>query len=394
VTSRIDWVRGNCRLLAGISAEFARTRPFEGMTIGTGIHLEPKTVALLLALAQGGARVIATGNLSSTQADTVAYLRDHGVEVVGGATTDQAEHDLHLKQVLSARPDMLLDNGGDLFVCYLADPYSGLRGGTEETTSGRMRLQPLAGQLNVPVLVINDSPIKQFAENRHAVGQSVLESFLRITNLMTNGRQVTVFGYGACGKGIAANFRNAYAAVSVVEVNPVARLEARLDGFAVPARADALSGADIVITATGAEAVLTEADLPLFKDGAVLCNAGHFPTEIAVPRILAAPAVASHHASAEGITTLRLGDGREIHLLTGGHMVNLAGPRPLGNSIQSMDLGFALQARCLEAVANGMPGGGPLVAPVPREINEAVANAFLDAYGPAGTAQPRDTADL
>ena len=382
MTSRIDWVRGNCRLLAGISAEFARTRPLQGITIGTGIHLEPKTVALLLTLADGGARVVSTGNLSSTQPDVVAYLRGAGIDVAGRTTTDQAEHDLHLKQVLSARPDLLLDNGGDLFVRYLADPYPGLRGGTEETTSGRMRLQPLAGELNLPVLVINDSPIKQFAENRHAVGQSVLESFLRITNQMTNGRQVTVFGYGACGKGIAASFRNAYASVSVVEVNPVSRLEARLDGFAVPARQDALAGADLVITATGAESVVTGADLDLLGDGVVLCNAGHFPAEIAVQQLLESPSVASVVEAAEGITTLCLHDGRRVHLLTRGHMVNLAGPRPLGNSIESMDLGFALQARCLEAVAAGTVDAA--VAPVPRAIDAAVANAFLEVYGSAG----------
>jgi adenosylhomocysteinase len=353
-----------------------------------GLASSVQCVALLLTLADGGARVISTGNLSSTQADVVAYLREHGIDVAGGTTTDEAEHDLHLKQVLSARPDLLLDNGGDLFVRYLADPYPGLRGGTEETTSGRMRLQPLASQLNLPVLVINDSPIKQFAENRHAVGQSVLESYLRITNQMTNGRRVTVFGYGACGKGIAASFRNAYADVCVVEVDPVSRLEARLDGFAVPDRAEALRGANVVITATGAESVITGADLDLLGDGVVLCNAGHFPTEIAVQQLLDSPMVTSHHEAAEGITTLRLDDGRRVRLLTRGHMVNLAGPRPLGNSIESMDLGFALQARCLEAVANGALDIGPLVAPVPRVIDAAVANAFLDAYGSPDARHP------
>src|SRR5580658_4822654 len=128
VTSRIEWVRGNCRLLSAIAAEFARTRPFAGLAIGTGIHLEPKTVALLLTLAQGGARVIATGNLSSTQADTVGYLHSHGVEVIGSATTDAAVHDQDLRQVVAARPDLLLDNGGDLFAQYLATPYPGLLG--------------------------------------------------------------------------------------------------------------------------------------------------------------------------------------------------------------------------------------------------------------------------
>src|SRR6202012_1447700 len=183
---RIEEVRDSCRLLGAIATEFGRTRPFGGLTIGTGIHLEPKTVALLLTLTQGGATVASTGNLSSTQPEAVPYLRAHGVEVIGERTTDPADHDQYLYEVLARRPDLLLDNGGDLFARYLKDPYPGLLGGTEETTSGRMRLRPLAAQMGRPVLVINDSPIKQLAENDHAVGQSVLESYLRITNRMTN----------------------------------------------------------------------------------------------------------------------------------------------------------------------------------------------------------------
>jgi len=339
-----------------------------------------KTVALLLTLAQGGARVVSTGNLSSTQADAVEYLRARGVEVIGAATTDEGVHAEHLREVLAARPHLLLDNGGDLFVRYLAEPYPGLLGGTEETTSGRMRLRPLAARLGVPVLVINDSPIKQFAENRHAVGQSVLESYIRITNQMTNGRRVAVFGYGACGKGVAANFRNAYASVAVVDVDPVARLEASLDGFPVPSRDDALRTADIVITVTGAESVITGEDLEFLKDGAVLMNAGHFPREIAVDQIAGSAMVAKLRRDADGIATFDLADGRSFHLLTEGHMVNLAGPRPLGNSIESMDLGFALQARSLEALARGLLGKESVVVPVPRFIDELVATSFLDVY--------------
>jgi adenosylhomocysteinase len=379
---RIDWVRDSCRLLGGIAAEFGQTRPFDGLTIGTAIHLEPKTVALLLTLTAGGATVVATGNLSSTQPAAVAYLRGHGVEVIGERTTDPAEHDRYLHQVLARQPDLLLDNGGDLFARYLAAPYAGLLGGTEETTSGRMRLRPLAGQLARPVLVINDSPIKQFAENEHAVGQSVLESYLRITNRMTNGRQVTVFGYGACGQGVAACFRNAYAQVAVVEVDPVTRLRASLDGFAVPGRAEALRRADVVVTVTGAESVVTGDDLSLLRDDVILVNAGHFPREIAVGSIAVSARVAGQTATADGITTFRLTDGRRIHLLTDGHMVNLSGPRPLGNSIESMDLGFALQSRCLEAVAGGLVNAvAHAVVPVPRSIDEGVATAYLNLYG-------------
>ena len=227
-----------------------------------------------------------------------------------------------------------------------------------------------------PVLVINDSPIKQFAENRHSVGQAVVESFLRITNRATNGRRVTVFGYGACGKGVALNFRNNHAQVSVVEIDPVLRLEALFDGFAVPDRDDALRAAQIVVTVTGARDVVTAADLGLLADDVILLNAGHFPAEIDVEGIRAAAEVTDAPAGDEGIATLRLADGRRIHVLTEGHMVNLAGPRPIGNSIDSMDLGFSLQARCLEAVATGAVGAESCVVPVPRAIDEAVARGL------------------
>ena len=141
--TRVDWVREHCQLLRGISAEFTRTRPFAGLTIGTGIHLEAKTVALLLTLRDGGARVISTGNLNSTQPDAVSFLRAEGVTVIGAATKDARQHDGYLREVLAAEPDLILDNGGDLFARYLEHPYDGLIGGTEETTSGRMRLEPL-----------------------------------------------------------------------------------------------------------------------------------------------------------------------------------------------------------------------------------------------------------
>lgn len=377
MSDRIEWVLSQTILLRDIAAEYRRTRPFDGLVIGTGIHLEPKTASLLLTLRAGGARLVCTGNLNSTQPETVEFLRANDVEVVASQTQDPGEHRATLEAVLDRRPHLLLDNGGDLFALYLENPYPGLRGGTEETTSGRMRLAPLRERLRVPVLVINDSPIKQFAENEHAVGQSVLESYLRITNKMTNGAHVTVFGYGACGRGVAANFRAARCVVSVVEADPVTRLRGLLDGFETLGREGALRTADIIITVTGSRDVVTAADLPFLKDGVVLLNAGHFPSEIDVPGIAAAHDVTKTAEYEDSMSRYRLPDGREFTILTNGHMVNLAGPRPLGNSIESMDLGFALQARCLEAVAAGEVGVESCVVPVPREIDERVALAFL-----------------
>jgi adenosylhomocysteinase len=377
IKTRIDWIASSCRLLQATAAEFAETRPFADLTIGTAIHLEPKTAALLTTLQAGGARLIATGNLNSTQPATIAYLREHGVTVIGEQTTDAAAHGRFLDAILKEKPDLLLDNGGDLFARVAEDPYAALRGGTEETTSGRARLLPLREAIRVPVLVINDSPIKQFAENRHAVGQSLFESYMRFTNRSTNGKRVTVFGYGACGKGVAACFRNAFSIVSVVDIDPVTTLEAHLDGFATPLRDQAISSADVIVTVTGAPDIVTARDLPLLKDGAILINGGHLPHEIAVAAIADdVSVVATTRYPSEGVETFGLADGRTIHVLGEGHMANLAGPRPLGNSVESMDLGFALQARCLERVARGV-GPGHCVVPVPADIDAAVASAYL-----------------
>jgi adenosylhomocysteinase len=375
--SRFDWVAGSARLLRQTGDEFERTQPFAGLRIGTGIHLEPKTAALLLTLRRGGGEVVSTGNLNSTQQETVDYLRANGVEVIGGPTADPEVHDRDLRTLLATKPDLILDNGGDLFARYLEDPWDGLRGGTEETTSGRDRLLPLRDRIHLPLLVINDSPIKQFGENTHAVGAGTVESFIRITNRITNGRRVAVFGYGSVGRGVAAYFRSFNSLVSVVEPQPVLRLRAMLDGFDVPDRDVALGAADIVVTVTGAPSVVTPADLALLRDGVVLISAGHLPWELDVPSLVTAPSVVATDEITDGILTLRLADGRSVHVLTRGHMVNLAGPRPLGNSIESMDLGFTLQARCLEAVAAGRVGPESCVVPVPADIDALVASAYV-----------------
>ena len=385
--SRFEWVASSARLLAQTGDEFDRTRPFEGLRIGTGIHLEPKTAALLMVLRRGGADLVSTGNLNSTQQETVDYLRANGVDVIGGPTADPAEHDRNLRGVLASKPDLILDNGGDLFSRVLEAPWDGLRGGTEETTSGRDRLLPLRDRLAMPILVINDSPIKQFGENTHAVGAGTVESFIRITNRITNGRRVAVFGYGSVGRGVAAYFRGYNSIVSVVEPQPVLRLRALLDGFDVPDRDAALAAADIVVTVTGAARVITPADLATVRDGVVLVSAGHLPWELDEPALIADPSVASVDEVTDGITTLRLHDGKAVHVLTHGHMVNLAGPRPLGNSIESMDLGFTLQARCLEAAASGALDASACVVPVPAEIDALVASAYvaLAREGSSGT---------
>ena len=170
--NRIEWVIDRCRLLQAIAAEFDETKPFAGLVVGTGIHLEPKTVALLLTLQRGGAELVSTGNLNTTQQEACDYLAARGVRVIGGPTSDPSIHDAHLWGVVRSQPDLLLDNGGDLFARFVEEPYNGLLGGTEETTSGRMRLEPLRDRIGLPGAVINDSPIKQFAETSTRSGRA------------------------------------------------------------------------------------------------------------------------------------------------------------------------------------------------------------------------------
>lgn len=376
-TARLAWVDRECRLLAEIRDEYAQTRPFDGLTIGSAIHLEPKTAALVRTLQSGGAEVIATGNLNSTQPTTVDYLRAHGVRVVGGVTRDREERAHHLDEILGAEPDLLLDNGGDLFLRYLDRPYDGLLGGTEETTSGRQVLAPRRAELNLPILVINDSPIKAFGENEHGVGQSCLESYLRFTNRITNGERVVVIGYGWCGRGVAKNFRNAHCQVTVVDADPVACLRALFDGYRTAPLAEALADADLVITVTGGGKTIGAAEVALLRDGAILANAGHEPDEIDLVEIEAVPGTSATTTLPDVRTIITGPTGRTVHVLGAGHMFNLAGPGALGNSIQAMDLGFSMQSRCLEWVATGRVDARSCVVPVPREIDVEIARSYL-----------------
>ncbi|MGI9584800.1 MAG: adenosylhomocysteinase, partial [Acidimicrobiia bacterium] len=279
---RILWTGANMSLLQDIAAEFSETKPFSGLRIGVSLHIEPKTAVLFETLRRGGADVVAAGNYATTQDDVVAYLIDHGVDARGSGADDRQTHLSVVESVVEADPDILLDNGADLVAMAIATGRNVL-GGTEETTSGHMRLDTeLRDAVGFPVIVINDSPLKAIAENKHAVGQSTYESFCRITNLMPQGKQVLVVGYGWCGRGIAQYMRANGAQVSVAEVDELKTLEAALDGYRVGSVLDLISTADVVITATGAVNVIGQQEFLAAKNGSVLANAGHFPTEIDV----------------------------------------------------------------------------------------------------------------
>ncbi len=374
---RIAWTESRMPLLAALASEFDTTRPFDGLTIGVSLHLEPKTAVLLDALRRGGAQVVAAGNLGTTQAETVAALNARGIEAMGRTDDDHDTHLAHVAAIAARHPDVLLDNGADLVASVLATGHRP-RGGTEETTSGAIRLRgELAAAVDYPVIVINDSPLKAIVENKHAVGQSVVESLMRITNLMPTGKRVAVVGYGWCGRGIAHYARALGADVTVVEIDEIKALEAAVDGLRVDDLAGAAEWCNVIITATGAAQVVGAADLFALGDGTVLANAGHFDNEIDVPALRAT--ATSCEETTAGIERFTMPDGRTLTLLAGGRMVNLGGPAPRGNSIESMDLGFALQALSLERIADAASTLSPGAQPVPDDINRRLAAAMVSA---------------
>jgi len=371
------WTESHMPLMKEIASEFEDTQPFRGIRIGVSLHLEVKTAVLVLALARGGAEVVAAGNYGTTQDDMVALLRENGIDARGSGSDSREEHLATVRSVVESRPDVLLDNGADLMKLAI-DLDVPVLGATEETTSGHMRLTTeLAEVVSVPVIVINDSPLKAIVENKHAVGQSVYESFCRLTNLMPQARSMLVVGYGWCGRGIAHYARANGAHVSVAEVDEIKAMEAAVDGFRVGSVEEMIGGVDVVITATGSKNVVGETAITRMRDGVLLANAGHFDWEID----LAAIDALTVERTPLGHTIVRhvFNDGRTVDLIARGRMMNLAGPQPRGNSIESMDLGFAMQARSLERIVQAhesLPRGAQ---PVPDDINRDLARRFVHA---------------
>lgn len=386
--ARISWIRSRMPLLARVRADFASSRPLLGRRVGMSLHLEPKTAVLLETLAAGGAEIVATGNHGSTQDDVVAYLRGLGMTIHGRRDDSVDQHERNIGAVLDARPDILLDNGGDLAAGVVrrraaGDPAAArVTGGTEETTSGGLRLRgELAGEVPFPVIVINDSLLKAIGENEHAVGQSVVESIQRITNLRVPGRRALVVGYGWCGRGVARYLRALGAKVAVAEIDEVKAFEAAMEGFRVASPAALGEWPELVVTATGAPGVLGAEFFERMADDVVLANCGHLPWEIDVPA-LRALAVATDPVD-DAIERLTLADGRTAVLIAEGRMMNLAGREPKGNSLESMDLGFLLQALSLERVATRASELPPGPQPVPDDLDRVIARRVLAAMGAA-----------
>lgn len=374
---RLKWIRSRMHLLADVRERFERERPFDGMTIGVGLHTEPKTAVLFETLAAGGARVVGTGNHGSTQDDMVAALVTRGIEIYGHRDDTLEQHMADLRRTVDNKPEILLDNGADLFhIALETGQTEQLLGGTEETTSGAFRLREDFGDaVDFPIIVINDSPLKAIGENLHAVGQSTVESLMRITNLQVPGRRFVVAGYGWCGRGVARYLASLGGRVGVVDTDPIKAFEAAFDGFKVGSMDQLAPWADVIITVTGRPGILTDRHFDGLRDDVVIGSVGHFPFEIDVPALKAA--ATSSELMADSITAYTLPSGKRVHLIADGRMFNLAGLNPKGNSIESMDLGFTLQALSLERVATGadtLPAGAQRP---PLDIEHRIANAIV-----------------
>jgi adenosylhomocysteinase len=371
-------------VLRQIRERFASERPLEGLAISACLHVTAETAGLVRALQAGGASVaICASNPLSTQDDVAAALVDrHDTEVYAIHGEDPPTYYRHIEAVCDRHPRVTLDDGADLISMLHAqreEQLPEILGGTESTTTGALRVRALeaAGRLAFPVLAVSDAAAASLIENRYGTGQSTLDGIVRATNVLLAGSRVVVLGYGSSGRGVALRARGAGAKVIVCEVDPLRALEAAMEGYEVMPAAEAAALGDVFVTVTGNRAVLSTAHFKSMKDGALLCNAGHFDVEIDKPALdkltkakrPVRPLVEEH--------VLR--DGRRLHLLAEGRVVNLAGAE--GHPGAVMDMHFSAHALSVEHLAREGEALDKRVHQVPAEIDREIASLKLDALG-------------
>jgi adenosylhomocysteinase len=378
---KIAWVASYMPILNSIKAEFERTQPFKGKKIAMSIHLEAKTAYLAKILRAGGAEVWVTGcNPLSTQDDVAAALVAEGFEVHARHGVSEEEYKEHLIATLSCKPDLMIDDGGDLIALLhgeCRDYGVNLIGGCEETTTGIHRLlaRQKAGLLDYTMIDVNDADCKHLFDNRYGTGQSTLDGIMNSTNLIIAGKTVVVAGYGWCGKGLAMRAKGMGAVVVVTEIDPIKAIEAVMDGFTVLPMDEAAKVGDLFVTLTGCCDVIRKEHFEVMKDGVLLSNSGHFDVEI--------DKVALKELSVEdwerkpNIHGYRMADGRILNLLAEGRLVNLAAGN--GHPAEIMDMSFGIQAKGLEYLAKNAGKLEKRVYAVPAEIDAEVAQIKLSA---------------
>ena len=370
-------------VLRAIRERFESDRPLAGVRIAACLHVTAETANLVRALRAAGAEVaLCAANPLSTQDDVAAAIAGElGAAVYGARGEDRATYARNLDALIAGEPQLLIDDGAELIVtAHARGAAAALLGATEETTTGLVRLRAMEseGTLACPVLAANEMLTERLFNDRYGTGQSALDGILRATNLLFAGRSVVVLGYGAAGQGIAARAKGAGAAVTVCEVDPVRALEARMEGYAVMSSLSACARGEVFITVTGAPDVLRREHFELMGDGAVLANAGHFDVEISLAD-LAAIAVAPPRAVLPLVDQYELADGRRLHLVAKGRVVNLAAAA--GHPAAVMDMSFAAQALGVVHLARAAGTLGAGVHRAPHALDEEVALLKLESLG-------------
>ena len=372
---KIEWVKRNCDLLRMLEEEFSKTKPFAGKKVALSVHLEAKTAYLCKVLAAGGAEMYVTGsNPLSTQDDIAAALVADGLNVFAWYNATTEEYFNHIRRVLEVGPNVIIDDGGDL-VHMMHTEYTDLipnvLGGCEETTTGILRLEAMdrAGKLRFPMVRVNNADCKHLFDNRYGTGQSVWDGICRTTNLIVAGKNVVVAGYGWCGKGVAMRAKGLGAKVIVTEVDPIKAIEAVMDGFEVMPMNDAAKIGDFFVTVTGCDKVIDAEDFAVMKDGAILCNAGHFDCEIDMAN-LRQIAVETREMR-KNIMGYKMPEGHWIFVLAEGRLVNLAAGD--GHPAEIMDMSFAIQALSAKYIVENAGKLDTMIQDVPREVDMDVA---------------------
>ncbi|MEW9698107.1 adenosylhomocysteinase [Paenibacillus sp. SI8] len=380
---KIDWVQAHMPVLNRIREQFEKEQPFKGLKVTISLHLEAKTAYLAKVVKAGGAEVTITGsNPLSTQDDVCAALVEDGITVFAKYNPSPEEYKELLVKSLESKPDLIIDDGGDLVSTLHAerkDLMVNVRGGAEETTTGILRLKAMEkqNQLEFPMVAVNDAFCKYLFDNRYGTGQSVWDGINRTTNLVVAGKTVVVVGYGWCGKGVAMRAKGLGANVIVTEIDAIKAVEAYMDGFAVMPMIEAAKQGDFFVTVTGNRDVIRGEHYKVMKDGAILSNAGHFDVEVNKPELEALSS--SKRTVRKNIEEYQLTDGRKVYILAEGRLVNLAAGD--GHPAEIMDMTFALQAMSLKYVNERYESIGKKVVNVPYELDEQVARFKLESLG-------------
>ncbi|TVR78839.1 MAG: adenosylhomocysteinase [Rhodospirillales bacterium] len=381
---RIDWALAEMPVLQSLTDRFSQEKPLADTRIAACLHITAETANLARVLVAGGADVaLCASNPLSTQDDVAAALAGHlHIPVFARRGADHDTYYRHLRGALDTRPQITIDDGADL-VSEIhknrTELLDGILGGTEETTTGVIRLRAMAaeGALKYPIVAVNDADTKHFFDNRYGTGQSTLDGILRATNFLIAGKVFTVIGYGWCGKGLAMRARGMGAKVIVTEVDPLRALEATMDGFQVMPGVDAARVSDIIVTVTGDKHVIDQAHFEAMKHGCTIANSGHFDVEINIPALRAMAKQVLRPR--DEVEEFHLPDGRRIRLLSEGRLVNLAAAE--GHPPSVMDMSFANQAMGSAFIRQNHNTLAKAVHPVPREIDEEIAKLKLDTLG-------------